>query len=276
MSYKTILVHLDNSKNLEARIQWAITLAKVEQAHLIGVAPTGISHYAVESPLSAESVGLSSANLSSARKEAKSVSTRFETEMRGSGLSSYEIHEVEDDAFGSLVQRVSYADLLILGQHDAENTRNPLDAGLARDILLSCSGPVLLVPREEAGAKHERRILIAWNGSIEARRAVRDALPLLQYAKAVNVVVFSPTGQDSESGACLNTYLRRHGIGAGLLNQPATYRDIHKVLWSTVADTQSDLLVMGGYGHSPFYEAILGGVTRAVLRAMPVPVLMSH
>lgn len=276
MSYKTILVHLDSAKNLDIRIQMALAIAKAEQAHLIGIAPLGISPYVLESALSAGSVGLFPADLSTARATAKGVAARFEEQTSQDGWTSCEVHVVEDDAFGSLDRRIRYTDLLVLGQYDPDNGGNPMDASLARDMLLSSGGPILLMPRNEDVAKLQRRALVAWNGSIEARRAVRDALPLLEHAEAVNVVVFSPAGQGAEIGGCLLGFLKRHGISAGLSTQAASYHDVQKMLLSTIAETKSDLLVMGGYGHSPFQEAVLGGVTRSVLHAMPVPVLMSH
>lgn len=276
MSYKVILVHLDAARNIDLRIQFAIQIAKVEQAQLIGIAAVGLSRYFFESALSAESLYPVYQELDAARDNAKAVAKKFEEECWRAKITFCESHVVEDDAYGSLERRARYCDLLMLGQYDAQNTMNPMDASLARDMLLSSGGPILLVPQGEGLTKAERRVLIAWNGSIEARRAVQHALPLLRHAETINVVVFSPTGEGEDLGTRLLTFLHRHGITAGLVNEVGTYHDAQKLLLTTVADTKSNLLVMGGYGHTPFQETLLGGVTRAVLHAMPVPVLMSH
>lgn len=276
MAYKTILVHLDAARNIDLRTQLAIQIAKMEQAHLIGIAAVGLSRYFFESALSAESMYPVFRDLEAARDSARSAATKFEEACSRAEIVSCEAHVVEDDAYGSMETRARYCDLLILGQYDVENAINPMDASLARDMLMSSGGPILLVPRADGLPKAERRVLIAWNGSIEARRAVRDALPLLRRAESVNAVVFSTGGQGEDLGARLLAFLHRHGISAGLVNEVATYHDVQKALLKSVTDTRSDLLVMGGYGHTSFHETVLGGVTRAVLHGMPVPVLMSH
>lgn len=276
MAYKTLLVHLDAARNMSLRMQLAIQIAKAEQAHLVGVAAVGLSRYFFESALSAESMYPVYRDLDAARDSASSAARNFEQECSRGKIASFESHVVEDDAYGSLETRARYSDLLILGQYDVENAINPMDASLARDMLFSSGGPILLVPQADGSPKAERRILIAWNGSVEARRAVRDALPLMHHAECVNVIIFSTGGQGDDLGSRLLAYLHRHGVSAGLAKQVATHHDVQKALLAAVADTRSDLLVMGGYGHTPFHEAVLGGVTRAVLHAMPVPVLMSH
>lgn len=278
MAYKVILVHLDTARNTDVRIHWAIHLAKTQQAHLIGVSAVGLSRYYFESALSTESIYPVFLDLEEARNSAKEVARQFKEACDRAGGTSCESHIIEDDAFGSLEKQARYCDLLILGQYDAEKSFNPMDASLARDMLLSSGGPVLIIPKANTSLKPNpgQRILIAWNGSVEARRVVRDAIPLLHLADTVNIVVFNPDGHGEDPGARLIAYLHHHGIAAHCSTEVATYHDVHERLSAKLVATKSDLLVMGGYGHTPFYETMLGGVTRAVLLGMPVPVLMSH
>jgi nucleotide-binding universal stress UspA family protein len=276
MSYKTILIHLDNARSMNMRIQLAIDIAKAENGHLVGVAPADRTGYFFSNPRSAESTIPISAERDESRQHAELAAKKFESRLRQEGELSYEVQVTDQDAYGSIESRVRYCDLVILGQYDNSSLSNPMEASLIRDVLLGGGGPALIVPRDAEAARINGRALIAWNGSTQARRAVHDALPLLQRCEAVTVAIFSPTGQAEEPGAQLQNFLARHDVSAELMTQAATYHDVQQILLPTLLDTRSDLLVMGGYGHSPFQQSLLGGVTRTVLHTMPVPVLMSH
>jgi nucleotide-binding universal stress UspA family protein len=276
MSYKTILIHLDNARNMDMRIQAAIDVAKAEKAHLVGVAPADRTGYFFGNPRSAESTIPIIAERDDLREHAELAAQQFQDRLRDEGEISYEVQVTDEDAYAGIESRVRYCDLVILGQYDPSSSANPMESSLIRDVLLGGGAPVLIVPRDAKAARINGRALIAWNGSAQARRAVHDALPLLQRCEAVKVAIFSPTGHAEEPGTQLQNFLARHGISAELITQTATYHDVQQRLLPTVLDTDSDLLVMGGYGHSPLQQRLLGGVTRTVLHTMPVPVLMSH
>ncbi len=139
--------------------------------------------------------------------------------------------------------------------------------------------PVLIVPYAGTFDTVRHRVVIAWNGSQEAARAVRASIPLLRQADLVQVVVFNPeVGLDAhgeDPGADIALFLARHDVKVDVSWQ-ITESDIGNAILSHVADVNADLLVMGGYGHARFREILLGGVTRTILRSMTVPVLMSH
>lgn len=277
MSYKTILTHIDQARNMEVRTEIACKIAQAEAAHVIGVVPVGISHYFFENKSAPNALEPAVATyLSKLRADAEVAAKHFEDALRRKGLASCETHVTEDDAFGSLERRLRYCDLSILGQYDPDTSHNPMNSSLVEDVLLGGGGPALIVPRNARSAEIDRRVLIAWNGSVEARRAVRDALPLLKRAESVQVAVFTPDAQGDEPGVSLQRFLKRHGVQVGLITQKATNRDSDDALLTVLDDMKADLMVMGCYGHSRFQETILGGVTRAVLRSMPVPVFMSH
>jgi nucleotide-binding universal stress UspA family protein len=276
MSYKTILIHLDNARNMDTRIQAGIDIAKAEKAHLVGVAPADRTGYFFGNPRSAESTIPITAERDDLREHAELAAKKFESRLRQEAEVSYEVHVTDEDAYSSIESRVRYCDLVILGQYDPSSSANPMESSLIRDIILGGGAPALIVPRDAKAARINGRALIAWNGSTQARRAVHDALPLLQRCEAVKVAILSPTGQAEEPGAQLQNFLARHGVSAELMMQEATYHDVQQILVPTVLDTNSDLLVMGGYGHSPLQQSLLGGVTRTMLHTMPVPVLMSH
>jgi nucleotide-binding universal stress UspA family protein len=122
-----------------------------------------------------------------------------------------------------------------------------------------------------------QRVLVAWNASREAARAVTDALPLLSRAERVEVVAFDSTGDHGEvPGADIALFLSRHGVKASAARQSAPGVDVGSQILSRAADVDADLIVMGAYGHSRLRELALGGATRSMLDAMTVPVLMAH
>jgi nucleotide-binding universal stress UspA family protein len=122
-------------------------------------------------------------------------------------------------------------------------------------------------------------MLIAWNESAEAMRAIRAALPLLKKAGTVHIGIVDPseTGPErSDPGGALAVYLSRHGIKSDIQVMTRQGLTISERLAHHVTETGSDMLVMGGYGHSRFREAVLGGATRDMLENSKVPVLMAH
>jgi nucleotide-binding universal stress UspA family protein len=123
-------------------------------------------------------------------------------------------------------------------------------------------------------------VVVGWDASREAARAVRDALPLLTQAKVVEVVSVNPRpadlGHGDVPGADIALYLARHGVNVEVQRIETRELDVGNALLSHVASEAADLLVMGGYGHARLREIMLGGATRTILHDMTVPVLMSH
>jgi len=123
-------------------------------------------------------------------------------------------------------------------------------------------------------------VLVGWDASREAARAVRDAMPLLARAEAVTVLTIdaeqSPFGHGEIPGADIALYLARHGVKAEVARTVSAGIGIGNTLLSRAADYEANLLVMGAYGHSRVRELLLGGTTRTVLTSMILPVLMSH
>jgi len=149
----------------------------------------------------------------------------------------------------------------------------------AESIIFGSGRPVLLLPqRSRTRELALDTIVIAWDGSRSAARAVADSLHLLERAKKVRVVTaLNEKELDSESPAAeLSKYLTRRGIDATPDCIDAAGRRIGEILSSYLTANQADLLVMGAYGHSRLREFILGGATRSVLLKPPLPVLLSH
>jgi nucleotide-binding universal stress UspA family protein len=276
MSYKTILVHADKSSHAPARIRLAASLALAEDAHLVGAAMTGLSRFVSPAQLSEVEHSVLAAQADAWRDRAHGALAQFEALAAAAKLASHEARVVADDPEGGLVALSCFCDLLVLGQTDPAETV----AGAVRDlpefVMLSVARPVLLVPYAGVHERLDGAALVAWDGSLEASRALANAVPLLRRASAVIIAQFDAgDGALARADSDLLQWLGRHGVKANVRTHPASV-DIGEALLSMAADLNASLLVMGGYGHTRFRELMLGGVTRTILERMTAPVLMSH
>jgi nucleotide-binding universal stress UspA family protein len=276
MSYKTILVHVDHSPHGEARVRAAAALALAHEAHLTGAAMVGLARIALDDSGADLGLALIASQMAHLRGHAEGALARFDASARAAGVPTYEARLVDDDAENGLALQARYADLVVISQWDPEDACSRLAPGLAAHVMKAGGRPLLVLPHHGKLAPLGKQVLLAWDASVEATRAVAAALPLLKRALAVRVAIFNPGPEHgAEPGADLAVYLARHGVRVQLLG-PQEAADVGDALLSLAADTGSDLLVMGGYGHTVFREMVLGGITRTVLRSMTVPVLMAH
>ncbi|HEY1151485.1 MAG TPA: universal stress protein [Pseudoduganella sp.] len=278
--YKTILLHADASRSAPERLKLAAMLAGQQQAHLICAAMTGISRYVYRQheQLPHDVIRPDLAQALTARTQ--QMLEEFGHKAASLGVQSCEQRLVQDDAYGGLVLQSRYADLVIIGQADRDD---PATGALLQDlpefVVLNTCRPVLLVPSAGHSSTIANNILVAWNGSTQAARAIAQALPLLRNASRVVIGIVDPViGQDEhgeEPGADIGLYLARHGVNVEVKCQ-ASEGDAGGALLDMAGRAQADLLVMGAYGHARFREILLGGATRTVLNTMTLPVLLSH
>lgn len=280
MSYKTILVHVDESARLGARIDIAARIALHENAHLVGVGLTGVSPFVGQNVIIESGDGYINAYIDTLRLQARAGLALFDRHTANLELPSVERRLVDDETAGGICLQARYADLVVLGQTDPAEPDVVIGNDFPEFVSLQSGCPVLIVPYAGTFDDFGRNPIIAWDGSRQARHAVCDALPLLQRAAQVEIAVFNAeerTGTHGpQPGADIAIYLTRHGIRVNVHEAVVPHDDIGNALLSRLADTNADLLVMGCYGHSRLREIVLGGVTRTILSAMTVPVLMSH
>ncbi|MGA7986692.1 MAG: universal stress protein [Burkholderiales bacterium] len=278
MSYKTILVHLDAGKGIDSRLDIAFSLAQKFDAHLVGL------HALSVAPLPGWAIAEAGEFIENAQTKARADLAQagrkaWDAAVQRSNCSKCEWRSSSADALDAVTLHARYADLVLIGQDDGSGTD-----GLARDfaqhLLLAAGRPVLLVPYARDKRAPGNKVLVAWNASQEATRALTDALPLLRGAKQVQVAAFNAGRKGGMHGdvpgADIGLYLSRHGVKVTVSQYQADDVDVGNQLLSRAADLDSDLIVMGAYGHSRISELILGGVTRTLLESMTVPVLMSH
>lgn len=282
MSYKTILVHVDKSGHVSERIRLAAAIAHDENAHLIGAAATGISRYIYQTGMGGDGIAYSAhleAHMDVLRAQGKQALHTFEQAVRQADVRSFESRLVDDEAGAGISLQARYSDLVVLGQIDVNDPAASTMPDFPEYVIINSGRPVLIVPYAGRFDTFGKRVLVAWDASISATRAVTAALPLLRRADAVEVVVFNADAQGDahgeQPGADIALYLARHDVKVNVVRQNSKI-DIGNALLSMTNDLNSDLMIMGGYGHSRFREILLGGVTRTVLESMTVPVLMAH
>jgi nucleotide-binding universal stress UspA family protein len=274
---KDLIVNLTVDADRDAAAEYAVSVAKTFEAHISGIA------FAYEPVIPGSIFGGVAAELvqsqrAASEKAASTAISNLEAAARRLGLSaeSHLVHANHVDAaeaFGRLARRF---DLSVVGQ--PEPGKLP-----GRDLIIEASlfasgRPLLLVPYIQREALGLDRVMVCWDGSRNAARAVGDATPFLERAKAVEVVVVTgdPGKSDEIPGADIAHHLARHGRKVELNRIVVRDLDVTSTLLSHAADAGSDFMIMGGYGHSRLREFILGGVTRGILQTMTVPILMSH
>jgi nucleotide-binding universal stress UspA family protein len=288
MSLKDIFVCLDPTDAGEARLRFAAALAREHRAHLSAacVLPPGIAGappYGGRGsmpPTAAAWLPPTSAGAGTPAPGA-SVADIIEERFR----AEVQPHAIEGDwfLFGAgesrdLVGLLAAVDLVIYGQTSPDYR---LPAGYRpEDVIVPSGRPMLVVPYAGEFDVPGRRVIVAWDGSREAARALHDALPLIEKAEAVTVMAVrddpSEFDRDRPSIERIIRHLARHGIAARREETVRGDIPIGDVLLSRAADLDVDLIVAGAYHHSQFREVLLGGASRELLDRMTVPVLMTH
>ncbi|WP_321963598.1 universal stress protein [Paraburkholderia sp. J7] len=279
MTYKTMMVHLDTSRGTQTRLSFALKLAHKFDAHLDGVFamfdPHPVGFYAMTG-----AADLYNAHRTFLAQKRREVEGLFRAELTRAqvpgGWNAPDGYPVT-----TVLQRGRTSDLVVLGQSRPQDPESCVADNFLETVLLGAGSPVLLIPETgyfEAVGDH---VLIGWNGSRESARAIHDAIPFIARAAHVTVAaistVFKP-GPTEASCADFVRMLRRHTtcpVDVARFERPLTVSTGDALLKFAI-DGEYDLLVTGAYGHARFQEFVLGGVTRAILASMALPVLMSH
>jgi nucleotide-binding universal stress UspA family protein len=277
MTYKTILVHADAGKRCAARVEIAISLARQFDAHLVALnalTMIDLPEFVLEGV-----GGVSIVELQKHRavEQAVHANTIFSKALAASGLARAEWRASDLDAVDAVTLHGRYADLIVLGQPWAEDNSG-VSSGFAEHVVLEAGRPVLMIPYAGNFATIGKRILFGWNASREATRAVTDALPFMQQAEVVQVIVINPQSREHGAlpGSDIALFLARHGVRVEVFDDQSSEIEVGEEMLSRAADFGADLIVMGGYGHSRFRELVMGGATRTLIDSMTVPVLLSH
>lgn len=280
MSYKTIIVSLNEVGRAKPLIELAAGIAEQQEAHLTGL-------YVIPAVQVYPSIGMDlgpqifEGYRDFFQRHAQTMRTTFEEAMRRRGVSSGWrcVESASPVIADAAIEHGLQADLVIASQVDPASDSG-VEVDFAERLVMGVGRPVLLVPRGKDFAQIGRHALIGWNGTREAARAAFDAVPLLKQCKAVTISWVDPQKEletpGSVPGAELATVLARHGVKPTAEGFPTAGLTVGEALNLRAADLGADLLVMGAYGHSRMREVVFGGATRFILEKMAIPVLLSH
>ena len=270
MSIKDIIVYVDNDRDCEFRLESATRLCKTFEAHLSGVyllQKISIPAYAG----AYVPVEVFQANDDETEKLRDKAEAVFTAKCESVNIDSH-FSSVEGDVSTELNRCSRYADLLLVPQR--KNDRfdfNPYYQ--LSDVLLGAACPVLLLPDGKPPALPPESALLAWNGERECARALKAAMPMLSQVKKIDVVAVNREIDEAEE---ITVHLNRHGIKTEVHSLQGSQFDKGDALLDQATELNSQMIIMGAYGHSRIRELMLGGTTRHVLEHTQLPVLFSH
>ena len=280
MSWKDILVIVSDATADEPAMALGEALAKQSNAHLAAAFLTPLP----DEPLAYEPTvvaGVWAELLGRARADAEAERKRVEDRLKRAG-QPYELRTAE--ALSRDLGRVAavharYADVAVMTR-PSEGIGAELKEEIIEGILFHSGRPALIAPTGWSGAMIGKRVVIAWDASREATRALSEADDVLEFAEAVTVITIDAKpkmfGHGDQPGANIAGHLQRRGLPAQVKNVESGGRSASAAILEEAKALDADLVVMGGYAHSRLRELVFGGATRELLRTATVPLLMAH
>ena len=279
MAYKSICTFLASDTDAVAQLDSAARLAARLDAHLdvscLGIDTTqSVGFYAGAPAIIYQDA------LDNAQASANALAEKAKAHLSGAsirwGVDTAVLTLGGINSYVGLKSR--FCDLVLLPRPYGE-TRGPQDEIIAEAALFDGDAPVLILPQLGKELPEFNKIVLAWNQSDESLHAARAALPLLQNADLVNVVIIDPPMhgiERSDPGGLLTQMLARHDVQLEVSVIAKTLPRISDVLRRHATDQAADLLVIGAYSHSRLRQAILGGTTRNLLEETTLPVFLAR
>ena len=278
MTYKTIVAVLDSPAHTVQITDFALALAAKHDAHVLGLHAETLAAVPLIAPMEIPDPAAIEALQAASRRETAEVERIFRERIAREGRSADWRSFLSSAGYAgsAVLETVRAADLVVASQGDpANDSRSELE-----NLLFDSGRPVLLVPYVMKQPRDIRRVMIAWNGSREAARATFDALPFLKSAESVEIFCVDPPERANEApdmaGVELAEALARHDVNVTLTTREGGSVPAATAIENRLADNSVDLLVMGAYGTSRWWEMLFGGVTRSLLESMTALSLMSR
>jgi len=266
---KNVLVLMHDDAGQEARFQAALDLTRALDGHLTCVDVAVLPVFVGDSTEFASSALL----MADERQREGTNATRMRAR-----LEAEDVPFTWRDENGFLTPCVrdaaGLADVIVLNR-ELDDIKYPDMFALVGDLVLKTGKPVLAVPAAAERFDAYGPALIAWDGSSQCETALRAAVPLLVHASSVTIVEIDD-GSLKVPATEAAAYLSRHGIAAIIRQENSMFDVPSTVILDTIEAVGAAYLVMGGFGHSRFVEATLGGVTRRMLKECPVPLFLAH
>ena len=268
----SILFHVHEDEGLEARLQSALSLARACSAHIHLIQVVPIEAYTIVDTYGG--TFMSSEIIAALQEEAGKVRVRLEERLSKEDVSW--TYEVKTSAtVPELLRLAALSDLLFLGREPHWREFSRTGASLVGEIVCASRTPVCVPGDSGAALDPFGTAVIAWDGSVEAANAVREAIGLLKIASDVRVVRFTEEKRTAFPDTTLVEYLSRHGVHATLETR-VSRTDYAADLVDYASAAKAAYVVMGGYGHSRASEFVFGGVTRELLRECPITLVLGH
>ena len=280
MSYKTVLVALNEINRLDALNTSAVKIAKIDAAFVRGL-------YTIPAAQIYPSTGFEAVpqmfegHQTFFKNNLAKVKNAFETALQKAKLQG-EFVSIEGRSpliSDEIISHGKSADIIIVSATDPSEVSG-VELDCIERVLVGAGRPLLVLPRSNEHILDLDQVVVGWNGGKEAARAVFDAIPLLQSAKSVHVVCVDPKNEERVTpeapGRRIVATLQRHKIKSEAKTMEGGGESAGKALLKHAQEINAGLIVMGAYGHSRLREFVFGGATRHVLDDMTRPVLMSH
>ncbi len=294
MPLKDIMLHADNSTNGAVRQDYAIRLASTHDAHLTGLyvgskntgpapATRAPANYAVPDfggrslqDFDRKAHDLENAHQEHARFAAEAARDRFLEAANEAGIK----HNWTSDTgalMDVLTHEARFSDVAIVGQPGPDSARR-FGETVTDHLILSVGHPVLVVPTAAKDLGVGRRVMIAWDRSPLATRAIHNSRPFTRNADSVHILAINlkPDQHGGEPGSGITEHLARHDIHADVVRIDDTSHALADVIIGEARKLEVDLIIMGAYGQSRLRERILGGTTYEMLNGSPIPMLLNH
>ncbi len=270
---KTILVHMMRDDARGRRLATAVALAVEHRALLVGLftrpphmtPPAVVGRAASAAFLREMEAGL--------RDQEEVVKAEFERATAKAGVSA-EWHNYDGEIIEGLAYQSHVSDLLVVSQTPPETIEDIVTGNRPDHAMMVAGCGTLIVPHGDGPAETGKRVVIAWERTREARRAVHDAMPILRRASSVTILTCRATRD--RPGEVLRAHLERHGVRADVRADYGSNDEIGEIVLEHAAELSADLIVMGAFGHSRLREMVLGGTTAHMLSRSTVPLLMSR
>jgi len=271
MPFKHILLHLDATPQCAKRVKIALDLAKKGNGHVTAV-------FCQTDPEMSAIVGRHPVS-DKLRELAKEAEKDF-LAMADTMSVSCSVKNTLCTSHAQVIQAITWAartsDIAVLGQYDWSKNYKGIPSDLAENVIVHSGRPALVIPFAGDFDNIGKRCLIAWNGGRESARALNDAIPMMEGAKAVEIYAIKKDGVKRPDENDLVTHLAKYDIEATAAHEKREKISVTDMLLSHAADQGSNLIVMGAHGHYGVSHMLRGGNTREILKHMTVPVLMSH
>lgn len=301
MAISDILICTDPSTAGESRLQLALNIARANKAYLVagyampeeqgsvarsdlrGVPPIpsdgmiGAAAEGLSQRLDPRPSAIPQPQPQAALEEA--AEQQFRNELQQYGVEG-EWHVIAPGDTDSVIELAKSVDMTVLGQLSPDTSAGRAAWIRPANVVVAAGRPILVVPYAGAFAAVGKRVVLAWDGTREAARALNDALPLLEAAEEVIAIFVASreTGLEREKLSLerVARHLRRHAIEIRVEETLRGDMAVSDIILSRAADLEADLIVAGAYHHSQLREALIGGVSHDLLEHMTIPVLLSH